>query len=102
MVEKYDRLRPPMEQRDELAAGLSKWFSDYLMDNGYYIDDSPIMYKQMIMAAFPPITKDTTITTENVEQVAVNYAHVLNKYLDDKDLSGARKAFAKSVVTVDC
>jgi len=98
---KYNDLRPPLEQREELAAGLSKWFADHLIDSGYYIEDSPIMYKQMIMAAFPPINKDEKVTADNIEQVAVNYTRVLNKYLDDKDLTGARKAFAKSYVSVD-
>ncbi|CAB9513030.1 resistance protein [Seminavis robusta] len=102
LAAQFRNSRAPPEQREEQARGLSKWFADYLVDSGYFVEDSPILYKQMIMAAFPPINKDEEITAENMEQVAVNYTRVLNKYLDDKDLTGARKAFAHKYVSVDC
>lgn len=98
----FRQSRPPVEQREELARGLSKWFADYLVDSGYYMEDSPILYKQMIMAAFPPINKEKELTGENIEQVAVNYTRLLNKYLEDQDLTGARKAFAHKYVNVWC
>ena len=70
------------------------------VQNGYWIDDSPIMYKQMIMQAFPPLLPEnqTEFNLENFEQGAINYIRVLNKYLDEDKLSPASKALAGSVV----
>lgn len=98
LAEQFKNSRPPVNQRKELAQGLSKWFADYLIDSGYYIEDSPILYKQMIMSAFPPINDDKEITSENIEQVAVNYTRVLNKYLGHQELLGVTKAFANKFV----
>ena len=55
------------------------------------MDDSPIQYKQMFMAAFPPINKEIDITGDNITQVCVNYKRVLDKYLEDDDLTGQRE-----------
>jgi len=101
LAAQYQNSRAPEKEREKLAQGLSQWFSDYLIDSGYFVEDSPILYKQMIMAAFPPINKDKEITGENIEQVAVNYTRVLNKYLDDQEITGAKKAFAHKYVTDD-
>ena len=104
LLEQYTAARPTDEQKAQLAKGLSTWFADYLMDNGYWMDDSPILYKQMIMQAFPPLLPnhgDLGYTAENIEEAGINYLRVLNKYLDDSpDLSGVTRAFAGRVVSV--
>lgn len=97
LANQFKNSRAPKEQREKLAEGLSNWFADYLIDSGYYIEDSPIMYKQMIMTAFPPINSGKELNEDTIESLAVNYLRVLNKYLDDKDLSGAQKAFAHAL-----
>lgn len=94
--------RPDAERKAELAKGLSTWFTDYLIDNGYWIDDSPILYKQMIMQAFPPLLagKEKDLTFENMEEMGTNYVRVLNKYLDEPQLSKVTRAFAGSMVSI--
>lgn len=101
LLSKFVAARPNAEQKAELAKGLSAWFADYLVDNGYWIDDSPILYKQLIMRAFPPLLPEheKELTVENMEQMGLNYVRVLNKYLDEPKLSNATRAFAGSFVS---
>ena len=101
LLGQFTASRPSVEEKAAMAKGLSTWFAEYLQDNGYWIDDSPILYKQMIMQAFPPLLpeNDSEITVENMEQAAVNYVRLLNRYLDDHKISDATRAFAGSVVS---
>jgi len=95
IIEQLNHSRPPQKEQDALARDLSQWFTDYLVDSGYFIEDSPHLYKQMIMAAFPPVNDGGELTPDNIEQFGINYTRVLNKYLADYEVSGAKKAFAK-------
>ena len=61
------------------------------------MDTSPILLKQMIMKAFPPILRgdDTEITPENFEMAIVNYSKVLSKYLAEEEQPGFNRAFSR-------
>ena len=87
----------PEEERRKLAEGLGRWFSDYLIDAGYQIDESPTIFKQMILSAFPRIMKpgEKEITTGNIEQVTLNFARVYNHYLEEEDNAAYIQAFAR-------
>lgn len=95
IIEQLYHSRPPQKEQDALARALSQWFTDYLVDAGYFMEDSPHLYKQMIMAAFPPLSDGGELTPDNIEQFGINYIRVLNKYLADNEVTGAKKALAK-------
>merc|ERR1712183_186761 len=100
-LDQWTAARATEEQRAKQADGLSQWFADYLIHNGYWIDDSPILYKQMIMEAFPPLLpeNESELTGENMEAAGINYIRVLNRYLDEPQVPAYTRAFAGSVVT---
>lgn len=76
-----------------MAQEMGQWFADYMMDAGYVIEDSPIMHKQMIMKAFPRINPSgQEITTDNAEQVILNYSRLLNNYWNEKEHPAFKKA----------
>jgi len=67
-----------------------------LKDSGYTWQ-SPVLYKQMIMKAFPVILagEEKQLTAENFERGVVNYAKLMNKYLAEKDQMGFNEAFSR-------
>ena len=89
----------PVEERRKRAKDLGQWFADYVYDAGYQIDESPIIFKQMIMTAFPRIMKSedqNELTAENIESVTLNFAKVYNHYHEEEEHSPAVKAFARA------
>lgn len=87
------------QEREALEAGMGSWFAAYLRDAGYRIDESPIMYKQMIMSAFPVILKEDKLTADNLEQVTLNYSKIVNHYLEEEEEPAHIKAFARAYVS---
>ena len=65
----------------EVHQELGRWFADYLNDSGYEAQVAPILIKQMILSAFPPINKDKEYTPENAEKVLLNARNVLSQYI---------------------
>jgi len=96
LLDKLERSRLPEEKRQEDRDKLGVWFSDYLKDSGYTWV-SPVLYKQMIMKAFPVILagEEKQLTAENFERGVVNYAKLMNKYLAEKDQMGFNEAFSR-------
>ena len=65
-------------------------------DSGYAVEDSPILYKQMIVRAFPPITEPgEELTAENLQQILVNYSRVVHTYLGEEEPTLYNQAFAR-------
>mmetsp|Transcript_27863 Transcript_27863/g.31839 ORF Transcript_27863/g.31839 Transcript_27863/m.31839 type:complete len:742 (-) Transcript_27863:255-2480(-) len=96
LLDKLERSRLPEEKRQEDRDKLGVWFSDYLKDSGHTWV-SPVLYKQMIMKAFPAILagEEKQLTAENFERGVVNYAKLMNKYLAEKDQMGFNEAFSR-------
>mmetsp|Transcript_7928 Transcript_7928/g.12222 ORF Transcript_7928/g.12222 Transcript_7928/m.12222 type:complete len:466 (+) Transcript_7928:932-2329(+) len=91
---------PHRGEIDKSAEDIGRWFGQYIKDNGYLLDGgSPTTMKQMIMKAFPTITKDKEFTDENVDQVLLRFIAVANDYLAPPSRVGFTNAFAKSVVS---
>jgi len=86
--------QPPDEELEHLKSDLGRWFADYMEDNGYFMDEVPILYKQMIMRAFPPVNTSGEMTADNMEQILINYIRVMKKYLKDEENAGFINAFA--------
>lgn len=63
---------------------IGQWFVDYLRYNGYRPHASPTLIKELIMIAFPPISKDEDVTPGNVEHTLLNAQRVFNKYMQDQ------------------
>jgi hypothetical protein len=89
VAEKVKQIRISDEELELLSKGMGSWFADYLVSAGYRLEESPMMYKQMMMSAFPVINKEQDVTAENVEQVLLNYAKVTDGYFleDSKEAS---------------
>merc|ERR1719464_1121240 len=102
LIEKFEKSRPPEETREELKQSLGEWFTDYIVGSGYTIEDSPIMFKQMIIRAFPPLFDDDTsydgdepkVTVQNLQQCLVNSSKIVHRYLDEDQPTLYNQAFA--------
>jgi hypothetical protein len=98
-VELFKKVQPPEEHRNADADAMGKWFTEYMKDNGYFIDGGfPAIYKQMIMHAFPPINTDGEINENNIETTMVNYLANVNRLLRDDTNNAAIRGFRNSVV----
>lgn len=66
-------IRPGEEEKAALTKGLFIWFADYLIDNGYWVDDLPILYNDL--QAFPSLLpeNENEVTVDNMEQASVSY-----------------------------
>jgi hypothetical protein len=84
------------EDRDLYTKGMGAWFADYLVGAGYRVEETPMIFKQMIMCAFPVINKEQDLTADNVEQVLLNFAKVVDGYLEDEEAPGHIKVFARA------
>lgn len=97
LVEKIKVSRVTLEERKEIGKDMGAWFSDYLMDAGYHVDESAIMYKQMIMQAFPRLKESgDELTVDNIEESTLKWSRVLNHYLEEEEEAGYLQAFARS------
>ena len=98
-IEIMKSIMPPPEECAKEAKELGKWFSDYLVDSGYFLDGGwgPV-YKQMIMKSFPKINSDGEINENNVESHMVKTLANINRFLHKEGTSRAVKGFRKSVV----
>jgi len=98
-VEHLRRSCPPRETQEARADELGKWFADYMVDTGYFLDGGQIaLLKQMIMLAFPLINRDGEHTEENIEKTILRFAAVANDYFLKSDPPKAEKAFRDTVV----
>ena len=66
---------------DNVHKQLGEWFAHYIKDSGYYAHVSPVLVKQMILAAFPVLTPDKQFTADNLEQFLVNEERVHAQYM---------------------
>jgi hypothetical protein len=66
---------------DELGA----WFSDYLVDNGYFPGEQAPILKSMFMASFPKLSSKD-VTAENIESRFVRIAKLMNDYMQREGL----------------
>lgn len=96
IAEKVKKARISDEERELFSKGMGSWFADYLVSAGYRVEETPIMFKQMIMRAFPVISKDQDVTADNVEQVLLNFAKVVDGYLEDEEVPDYIEAFARA------
>ena len=92
VAEEIRRSQLTPEQRKHQAHALGEWFADYLVDAGYQVDDSPWMFKQMMMAAFPRVARcgDTEITAENVEEISLNHMRLFNRFFEEEKEDGSK------------
>jgi len=65
----------------EATADLGKWIGDYLEDTGYNPHTQSVAIKQMVLTAFPPISRDKEYTPQNIENALLRSRQVYNKYL---------------------
>jgi hypothetical protein len=96
IAEKVKAARISEKERELFSKEMGSWFADYLVVAGYSVEESPMMFKQMIMSAFPVINKDQDLTAENVEQVLLSFAKVVGGYLEDEKVPEHIEAFARA------
>lgn len=98
-VELFRKTQPPVEHRTEDAEAMSRWFRDYMVDNGYFLDGGwPPVFKQMIMQSFPPVNRDGQLNAENIESTVLRSLAYMNRYLREENSNGAIRGFRNSVV----
>lgn len=90
--------RAPSAKQEELKRELGEWFAAYMVDAGYQIDESPFVFKQLILTAFPRVIPlgDTEFTEDNIEFATLNFARLYNHYLEEQENSDYIHAFAKA------
>jgi hypothetical protein len=54
------------------------------------------MYKQMIMSAFPIILRKDELNPDNLEQATLNYAKIVNHYLEEEQAPPHVWVFARA------
>jgi hypothetical protein len=94
IAEKVKAARISDKERELSSKEMGAWFADYLAVAGYSVEESPMMFKQMIMCAFPVINKEQDLNAENVEQVLLGFAKVVGGYLEDEKVPDYLEAFA--------
>lgn len=98
-LELFNKAIASPEERKTDAAAMGKWFGEYMVDNGYFLDGGwPPVFKQMIMQAFPPINKDGEVNLENMESTVVHHLAYMNRYLREETGNFAIRGFRNSVV----
>mmetsp|Transcript_9995 Transcript_9995/g.11986 ORF Transcript_9995/g.11986 Transcript_9995/m.11986 type:complete len:296 (+) Transcript_9995:147-1034(+) len=73
-------LKKDQQAIEEATMDLGKWIGDYLEDTGYNPHAQSVAIKQMVLSAFPPITRDKEYTPENIEHSLLRSRQVYNKY----------------------
>jgi hypothetical protein len=96
ITERVNDARISDKERELFSKEMGSWFADYLVGAGYRVEETPTMFKQMIMSAFPVINKEQDVTAENVEQVLLNFAKVVDGYLEDEEVPDYIEAFARA------
>mmetsp|Transcript_33746 Transcript_33746/g.81590 ORF Transcript_33746/g.81590 Transcript_33746/m.81590 type:complete len:699 (-) Transcript_33746:117-2213(-) len=69
---------------DRASGDLGQWMGQYLSDNGYNPHITSVLMKQMFMTSFPPLTRDSTISEENVEDFLLKSRTVLSRYAEQE------------------
>merc|ERR1719469_644790 len=76
------------EDSEAVYKEIGQWFADYIKDAGYNVHNNPLLTKQFILSAFPPLTFDKEITSDNFEEYALHQRRVIDQYImktkDDK------------------
>ena len=70
---------------NERTAEVGKWVGDYLLDNGYHPHMTSLLIKQMVMTAFPSLTREKEFTPDNIEEYILRAQRVLTKYAEVED-----------------
>jgi hypothetical protein len=74
------------QQEVELVSKeLAEWFTKYLKYNGYKGLVSPTVIKMMLLKAFPVLTHDEDLTTENMEETLINADRIYSQFLRLED-----------------
>lgn len=79
MVKMMLNSRPSPDFIKQQKKELGEWFTDYLMDNGYWIENDPTPMKMMIMGAFPRLVRD--INADNLEIGTLLMMKVMNNHM---------------------
>ena len=66
---------------EEATNDLGKWIGDYLEDTGYNPHTQSLVIKQMVLSAFPPISREKEYTPDNMEETILRTRQVFNQYL---------------------
>ena len=98
IAEKVKKARIGDEERALFSKGMGSWFADYLVSAGYRVEESPMLFKQMMMSAFPVISKEQDVTAENVEQILLNLTKVVDGYLEEDEAPDHMKAWARGFI----
>jgi hypothetical protein len=79
-----DTLKGDAEMINVTNSDLGQWVADYLADNGYNPHVNSVVMKQMILSAFPPITREKEYTPDNVKDAVLLSNQIMHEYLAHK------------------
>jgi hypothetical protein len=69
------------EMIKETNSDLGQWVADYLADNGYSPHLNSVVMKQMVLSAFPSITREKEYTPDNITPALLLSNQVMHEYL---------------------
>lgn len=98
MIDMFTKAEISDQRRTELEQELGRWAIDYLQDSGYFVHTSPVLFKQMMITAFPRMWRksDATLTADNVQQWLLNFARFYAHMLEKEENPPFVRAFATS------
>ena len=77
-------------EKEESIHDMGQWIGEYLDDNGYNPHVNPILIKQMVMTAFPTVSKDKEITPQNLEESLLRIGSIMSHYVTIADKQKSR------------
>lgn len=80
IVKQVLHARPPPEFIKQSKKELGEWFTDYLEDNGWWLENDPTAMKMMIMNAFPRLVRD--LNADNIEVSTLLILKVMNQHIN--------------------
>lgn len=78
------------EEVEEAQRDMGQWIGEYLADNGYNPHVNPMLVKQMVLTAFPTITKEKEVTPSNIEDILLRDGRVMSSYIGVQDSQKSR------------
>merc|ERR1711862_495035 len=74
------------EDSEAVYKEIGEWFAEYLKDAGYNVHNYPVLVKQFILSAFPPLSFEKELTEHNFEEYALHQRRLIDQYMKFKTI----------------
>eukprot|EP00937_MAST-01D_sp_MAST-1D-sp2_P006371 g6371.t1 len=84
LVKGYNSARTSAENQARAKEDLGRWVADYLTSAGYWVENQPTIFKQMVVAAFPPLREELdagAVSHETFEPMILRFLRVMRMHI---------------------